>query len=119
MADILMASQEQTAGIEQINHAVTQMDDVTQQNAALVEEAAAAAQAMQEQVNSLNEVVSTFRLAGGMARATQATVTPIVRAAKAKPQLAAPARTQVSRIAQRPAKPGAVSSSASAEWEQF
>jgi methyl-accepting chemotaxis protein len=69
MSEIMMAGQEQTAGIEQINNAVTQMDDVTQQNAALVEEAAAAAQAMQDQVNSLNYVVSTFRLAGGMARA--------------------------------------------------
>jgi methyl-accepting chemotaxis protein len=64
MSEIMMASQEQSAGIEQINNAVTQMDDVTQQNAALVEEAAAAAQAMQDQVNSLNLVVSTFRLAG-------------------------------------------------------
>jgi methyl-accepting chemotaxis protein len=57
MSEIMMASQEQSAGIEQINNAVTQMDDVTQQNAALVEEAAAAAQAMQDQVNSLNLVV--------------------------------------------------------------
>ncbi|MYM66961.1 methyl-accepting chemotaxis protein [Pseudoduganella sp. FT55W] len=64
MSEIMMASQEQSAGIEQINNAVTQMDDVTQQNAALVEEAAAAAQAMQDQVNSLNLVVSAFRLAG-------------------------------------------------------
>jgi len=119
MSDILMASQEQTAGIEQINHAVTQMDDVTQQNAALVEEAAAAAQAMQEQVNSLNEVVSTFRLTGGMARPAQVTATPIGRAAKAKPQLAAPARPQAGRIAPRPAKPASESATASAEWEQF
>jgi methyl-accepting chemotaxis protein len=62
MSEIMLASQEQTAGIEQINTAVTQMDDVTQQNAALVEEAAAAAQAMQDQVNSLNHVVSIFRI---------------------------------------------------------
>ncbi|MYN43324.1 methyl-accepting chemotaxis protein, partial [Duganella sp. FT109W] len=62
MSEIMLASQEQSAGIEQINTAVTQMDDVTQQNAALVEEAAAAAAAMQDQVNSLNEVVSIFRL---------------------------------------------------------
>ncbi|HWW69917.1 MAG TPA: methyl-accepting chemotaxis protein, partial [Duganella sp.] len=62
MAEIMSASQEQSNGIEQINTAVTQMDDVTQQNAALVEEAAAAAQAMQDQVNSLNEVVGIFRV---------------------------------------------------------
>ncbi len=64
MAEIMLASREQSAGIEQITEAVTQMDDVTQQNAALVEEAAAAAQAMQEQVHSLNEAVGVFRLDG-------------------------------------------------------
>jgi methyl-accepting chemotaxis protein len=42
MAEILAASQERTAGIEQVNQAITQMDQVTQQNAALVEQAAAA-----------------------------------------------------------------------------
>src|SRR5471032_562070 len=61
MSEIMLASQEQSSGIEQINTAVTQMDDVTQQNAALVEEAAAAAHAMQDQVNSLNDLVSVFR----------------------------------------------------------
>ena len=60
----MQASHEQSAGIEQITEAVTQMDDVTQQNAALVEQAAAAAQAMQEQVHSLNEAVGVFRLDG-------------------------------------------------------
>ncbi len=49
MAEITAASQEQATGIEQVNQAVTQMDQVTQQNAALVEEAAAAAQSMQQQ----------------------------------------------------------------------
>ena len=62
MAEITMASQEQTQGIEQINQAITQMDHVTQQNAALVEEAAAAAQALQEQADSLSDVVSVFKL---------------------------------------------------------
>jgi methyl-accepting chemotaxis protein len=62
MAEILAASQEQTSGIEQVNQAITQMDQVTQQNAALVEEAAAAAMSMQEQAGGLSEVVSVFRL---------------------------------------------------------
>jgi methyl-accepting chemotaxis protein len=56
------ASQEQTSGIEQINQAIIQMDNVTQQNAALVEQAAAAAQSMQEQAAKLSRVVSVFKL---------------------------------------------------------
>uniref|UniRef100_UPI00293D2523 methyl-accepting chemotaxis protein n=1 Tax=Janthinobacterium sp. TaxID=1871054 RepID=UPI00293D2523 len=60
MGEITSASQEQTAGIEQINAAIAQMDEVTQQNAALVEEAAAASQSMQEQAASLASVVGFF-----------------------------------------------------------
>ena len=61
MAEITAASAEQTAGIEQVNVAVVQMDEVTQQNAALVEEAAAAAEAMQDQAMQLARAVSVFR----------------------------------------------------------
>jgi methyl-accepting chemotaxis protein len=86
MSEIMMASQEQSAGIEQINNAVTQMDDVTQQNAALVEEAAAAAQAMQDQVNSLNLVVSTFRLAGVAPHAVARHPKPLRRLAHSSAQ---------------------------------
>jgi len=64
MTEISAASSEQTSGIEQINQAVTQMDTVTQQNAALVEEAAAAATALQEQAEKLSQVVGFFRLDG-------------------------------------------------------
>jgi methyl-accepting chemotaxis protein len=62
MAEITVASREQTSGIEQINQAITQMDQVTQQNAALVEEAAAAAASLQEQASGLSQVVSVFKL---------------------------------------------------------
>ena len=62
MGEIAAASQEQTRGIEQVNQAITQMDQVTQQNAALVEEASAAAQSMREQAGSLVEAVSVFKL---------------------------------------------------------
>ena len=62
MGEITSASQEQTAGIEQINVAVTQMDQVTQQNASLVEEAAAAAESMQEQAARLAQLVAVFKL---------------------------------------------------------
>jgi len=62
MGEISMATREQSSGIDQINVAVTQMDQVTQQNAALVEEAAAAAASLQEQAAQLAGVVSTFKL---------------------------------------------------------
>ncbi len=62
MGEITVASREQTAGIGQINEAITQMDHVTQQNAALVEEASAAAQSLQDQAGNLVGAVSVFRL---------------------------------------------------------
>ena len=62
MAEITTASQEQSGGIEQINQAIAQMEQVTQQNAALVEEAAAAAQSLEDQTGSLSKVVSVFVL---------------------------------------------------------
>jgi len=65
MGEITAASQEQTQGIEQINQAITQMDQVTQQNAALVEEAAAAAASLQEQAGGLSKVVGMFKLEPG------------------------------------------------------
>ena len=60
MAEITAASVEQSAGIEQVNQAVAQMDKVTQQNAALVEEAAAAAESLNQQAARLVEAVSVF-----------------------------------------------------------
>ncbi|MGY8525610.1 methyl-accepting chemotaxis protein [Paracidovorax citrulli] len=62
MGEISAASAEQSAGIEQVNQAVNQMDTVTQQNAALVEQAAAAAGSLEEQAQKLKHAVSTFRL---------------------------------------------------------
>ena len=64
MEEIAAASVEQSAGIEQVNIAVTQMDAVTQQNAALVEEASAAATSMAEQAQLLRDGVAVFRIAG-------------------------------------------------------
>ena len=64
MADIAAASMEQSSGINQVNLAVTQMDEVTQQNAALVEQAAAAAESLEEQAGTLSETVAQFRLDG-------------------------------------------------------
>jgi methyl-accepting chemotaxis protein len=62
MGEITQASREQSSGIEQVDQALTQMDKVTQQNAALVEEAAAAAQALREQADELVEAVAVFKL---------------------------------------------------------
>ncbi|MCF5973758.1 methyl-accepting chemotaxis protein [Xanthomonas perforans] len=61
MGEISAASQEQSAGIEQVNQTVTQMDETTQQNAALVEEATAAARALEEQALGLTEAVAVFK----------------------------------------------------------
>ena len=70
MSEIAAASIEQSAGIEHVSQAITQMDEVTQQNAALVEQAAAAAESMEEQANGLTEAMSVFKLgtAGGEMR---------------------------------------------------
>jgi len=69
VADIISgtatASQEQSAGIDQVNQAVGQMDEMTQQNAALVEQAAAAAESLQDQAARLTELVGTFKLVQG------------------------------------------------------
>ena len=69
VADIISgtatASQEQIAGIEQVNQAVGQMDEITQQNAALVEQAAAAAESLREQAIKLTELVGVFKLVQG------------------------------------------------------
>ena len=62
IGEISIASDEQRDGIEQISIAINQMDSVTQQNAALVEEAAAAADALEQQAASLSEAVSVFKL---------------------------------------------------------
>jgi len=62
IGEISAASQEQSAGIEQVNEAIMKMDDVTQQNTALVEEAAAAAESMMEQADELMNAISVFQL---------------------------------------------------------
>jgi methyl-accepting chemotaxis protein len=67
MAAISDASREQSTGIGHVNQAMTEMDAVTQQNAALVEQAAAAAGSMQEQASHLTHCVGVFRLSHGMA----------------------------------------------------
>jgi len=92
VAEISVASVEQSSGVKQIAEAVAQMDRVTQQNAALVEESSAAAESLRQQAAHLLEAVSVFRLAssGEPAAAVQAR-TAVARAAS-RPPAAAPAR---------------------------
>ncbi|MFI3181489.1 MAG: hypothetical protein QX193_08560, partial [Methylococcales bacterium] len=61
IGQITAASSEQTAGIEQVNEAISQMDDVTQQNAALVEEAAAASEGLEDQARNLSITMGNFK----------------------------------------------------------
>ena len=104
MSEIVAASDEQASGIDQVNQAITQMDTVTQQNAALVEEAAAAAQSMRDQADRLAQVVSVFRLsadqhAAGGADAAHAEpfLAPVVRLPSPHGAGASPARRGESR----------------------
>lgn len=100
MRDITEAAREQTTGIEQVNTAVSQMDEMTQQNAALVEQASSAGEALAEQANSMNSVVEFFsvvqdnmphsRAHNPMAKprpsAKRAVMSPVIKTAgKAKP----------------------------------
>ena len=64
VARIANSSREQSQGIEQVNRAVTQMDEMTQQNAALVEQAAASSESIVEQVQALNAMVARYRVGG-------------------------------------------------------
>ncbi len=80
MNEITSASQEQSSGIEQVNKAIVEMDNATQQNAALVEQAAAAARSMQQQAENLVEAVSVFRMqerAQAVARRAPAASVPV------------------------------------------
>ena len=118
MSEITAASAEQTAGIEQINEAVTQMDQVTQQNAALVEEAAAASASMQEQAGKLAEAVSVFRIdAQGMS--PKAGVPALPAAPLPRPMPAkAPAKAAAKQVPVSARKEPSVAGAAG-DWEEF
>jgi len=98
MADITSASAEQSTGIEQVNEAITQMDGVTQQNAALVEEAAAAAASLQEQATTLAQLVSVFNVGHGRPGAMRQAAQPAVAGRSLAVRSATPSRTNVERV---------------------
>ena len=84
MGEITSASSEQTAGIDQINVAIAQMDQVTQQNAALVEQASAASESMQDQARKLAQAVGLFKL-GDASGSTGSGSAPMQRTGLARP----------------------------------
>jgi methyl-accepting chemotaxis protein len=114
MGEISAASTEQSQGIEQVNSAITQMDEMTQQNAALVEEAAAAAESLQDQASALNQAVSVFKLHSGGARLVAPIPAQGVSVPASRP---APARAPgpVKAAARMPRN----SDNANDEWEEF
>ncbi|HYD93926.1 MAG TPA: methyl-accepting chemotaxis protein [Noviherbaspirillum sp.] len=94
MNEITAASREQSAGIEQVNMAITQMDEITQQNAALVEQSAAAAETLREQAVKQTQLVGSFRLINGGTRAAHAAAAPLKLNPSRPATLAAPRRQQ-------------------------
>jgi methyl-accepting chemotaxis protein len=136
MGEIADASAEQSAGIEQVNVSIIEMDSMTQQNAALVEEAAAAAQSLQDQAAELARVVSIFKLTDGepsQAEAPALAAMPAATPAPARPALKRPVRPALKKPAAAGPAPAAkadasvpaaarakrpVAASAD-EWEEF
>jgi methyl-accepting chemotaxis protein-1 (serine sensor receptor) len=138
MGEIAAASEEQSSGIDQVARAVTQMDEVTQQNAALVEEAAAAASSLEDQAGKLRTAVAVFQLeesgfkapvsaapkrvtapvrpmaarkvSHSVSQATPVARTPAAPAATPAPAAAAPTKT--------PAR-AAASAGSDQDWETF
>ncbi|MCX8957849.1 HAMP domain-containing protein [Erwinia psidii] len=96
MGEIASASDEQSRGIDQIGHAVTEMDRVTQQNAALVQESAAGAALLEQQASRLSQAVAAFKTDGQAARLNQLQNTPVPSAAAMPPprRLPSPPKAQ-------------------------
>jgi methyl-accepting chemotaxis protein len=129
VGEITVSSREQSEGVGQINAAVTQLDQATQQNAALVEQTAAAAESMRMQTAKLVEAVSAFRVSGMAAPAVRsAPKAPVSKpapkpAAKGAARAAAPtpAAPMAPSVAPAPVKPSPAPAPATAEgdWETF
>ncbi|WP_039788741.1 methyl-accepting chemotaxis protein [Herbaspirillum huttiense] len=129
--EISAAGEEQRSGIEQVSQAVGHMDQVTQQNAALVEEAAAASQSLQEQAQELAQAVSVFRLEAGQAlevapepapasvAASRSGVRPATRSSRLPSPVGPSASPSASPMHPAPASGSRLSSGASDEWVTF
>ncbi|MBB3222885.1 methyl-accepting chemotaxis protein [Pseudoduganella umbonata] len=120
VVDIAEASREQSNGIAQVNQSITQMDEVTQRNAALVEEAAAATQAMQHETENLLGAVSAFKLSNDVAHAHAHVPARASAPAPSKPAVALPRMGTATKAPQpRAQKPAASKAPAADEWEEF
>jgi methyl-accepting chemotaxis protein len=120
MTEIASASHEQSSGIEQINRAITQMDNVVQMNASLVEEATAAATSMASQATGLARVVAQFRIVEGEMQAKVSTFAPHPSAPVPAPAPAAPA--QPAHAEPRPAaaaRAPALAATDDDDWKEF
>jgi len=114
VAEIAAASSEQANGLEQVNIAVSQMDEMTQKNAALVEESAAAAHSLDEQSSELIQMIGFFHLSGSQKSAA----TPV---STSRPTAKQPAKATAPAKAVSPRKPAASPSRAKADhdWKEF
>ncbi len=123
MAEIASSSREQASGIEQVNKAITMMDDVTQQNAALVEEASAAAQALTEQASNLTQLISRYRVGeGSSAETPRVTARPRVVAAATAVERRAVTRPLTGKkrpVVVSTAAPAGAAGAAAEEWKDF
>jgi methyl-accepting chemotaxis protein len=121
MGEITAATQEQSNGIEEVNQAITQMDEMTQQNAALVEQAAAAAESMEEQAHKLTAAVSIFKLIGDDVKQARVASRQARSEPAAAPQRARAAVEQAPRpaVAAPAAKPKKLAAAATEDWEEF
>ena len=117
MADISVATTEQSDGIAQVNQALAQMDGVTQQNAALVEEAAAAAESLQDQASHLADVVSVFKLGEQARQAAPAAAKAATVAASASKATLPAKRLATAKPA--PAERAPARAPAGDDWEEF
>ena len=116
MSEIAAASNEQGAGIQQVNQAITQMDEVTQQNAALVEQAAAAAEAMEEQTVALKAAVSRFRLDTVTDKTRTQATKPLTPHASTPTAIAA---IKKARHLDKPKAGNAKAGNDSGDWKEF
>ncbi|NWG86472.1 MAG: diguanylate cyclase, partial [Hydrogenophilaceae bacterium] len=114
MAEINAASTEQSQGIEQVNVAVAQMDEMTQQNAALVEQAAAAAESLQDQADGLAQAVSVFKIGGSSGMVAAPRHLSSAQAGGAVARAPQPAKTTA-----RPAVRPPASATDEDEWQEF
>lgn len=118
ISEITAASVEQSQGIDQVNNAVASMDEATQQNAALVEQAAAAALSLVDQANTLTEVVSVFKLDNDLVQNKRATNSPM-RGSKSKISQPASRLSIVEPTLVTQAKVAMKSGTNDGDWEEF